>query len=112
MTGRLLPVAEGAIRAAEREGPIPVYGSAVFQRLDPRDPRWLASVLRAAESWRLDGEPEQVLGRMLAEDQSLARRIRDGSWQICHAWRNLPTGEPWGANSRIADFYPPKDQTA
>jgi hypothetical protein len=48
-------------------GDIPVYGSADWAALDPVDPRRFASVVRAAECWRLEGTHEAVRARLADE---------------------------------------------
>jgi hypothetical protein len=65
-----------------RYGDIPIYGSDEWDQLVPADPRRFASVVRAAECWRLDGEPEAVR-RRLAEDDWLVRyRIRQAGLDV------------------------------
>jgi Protein of unknown function (DUF2742) len=48
-------------------GELPVYGSPEWDALDPLDPRRFASVVRAAECWRLDGTDDNIRIRLRAE---------------------------------------------
>ncbi|MGH8774815.1 MAG: DUF2742 domain-containing protein [Jiangellaceae bacterium] len=50
-----------------RHGEIPIYGSPEWEGLDDFDPRRIASVVRAAEAWRLDGTDETIRARLLDE---------------------------------------------
>jgi Protein of unknown function (DUF2742) len=48
-------------------GQIPVYGSPEWEQLPADDPRRFAAVVRAAEVWRQDGEPDRMARRLLDE---------------------------------------------
>jgi hypothetical protein len=48
-------------------GELPIYGSPEWEALDQADPRWLASTLRAAECWRLDGTVDNIRTRLRTE---------------------------------------------
>jgi hypothetical protein len=48
-------------------GDIPIYGSAEWAALDRLDPRRFASVVRAAECWRVEGTDEAIRARLLDE---------------------------------------------
>jgi hypothetical protein len=50
-----------------RDGVIPIYGTDEWEALDPTDPRRIASMVRAAECWRQEGEPEAISARLIAE---------------------------------------------
>ncbi|HET6753777.1 MAG TPA: hypothetical protein VFH23_07480 [Jiangellaceae bacterium] len=51
----------------ESVGPLPLYGSDEWEQLPADDPRRFASVVRAAEAWRRDGEPDAIRARLLDE---------------------------------------------
>jgi hypothetical protein len=84
----------------QRCGPLPIYGSDEWEGLDPADPRRFASVIRAAECWRTEGEPEVIAER-------LQRELADNNWLT--AWRlrrlsgDLSEAEDWSA---IASWTP------
>jgi hypothetical protein len=61
-----------------RHGDIPVYGADDWEALDNLDPRRFASVVRAAECWRVDGTDDAIRGRLLDElaDADLYTRWR------------------------------------
>jgi len=59
-----------------RCGEIPVYGSPEWEALDRLDPRRFASVVRAAECWRLEGEPEAIRRRLADDDLLVRLRLR------------------------------------
>jgi Protein of unknown function (DUF2742) len=61
-----------------RYGEIPIYGGDDWEALDRDDPRRFASVVRAAECWRLDGTDEVMRARLLDElaDADLFARWR------------------------------------
>jgi len=64
------------------QGPLPIYGSPEWDQLVPGDPRRFASVVRAAECWYLDGQPE-AMRRRLDEDNWLVRyRIREAGLDV------------------------------
>ena len=65
-----------------RHGEIPVYGSVQWETLDALDPRRFASVVRAAECWRLDGEPEAVRRRLDEEDVLVLLRVREAGLDV------------------------------
>ena len=48
-------------------GDVPIYGSDEWEQLDAVDPRRFASVVRAAECWRSEGEPDAVRARLKQE---------------------------------------------
>jgi Protein of unknown function (DUF2742) len=50
-----------------RHGELPIYGSPQWEALAVDDPRRFASVVRAAEAWRLDGTDEAIRARLLDE---------------------------------------------
>lgn len=109
MTETLLPQAR-AVLAQVAADDVPLYGSAEHQALPLADPRWLASVVRAAECWRLDGTPEAVARRLLDEDRALAHRVRHASYDVCDGWRlrQLDPPGPWPYDATVPeDFYPP-----
>jgi hypothetical protein len=60
-----------------RHGEIPTYGSDEWDHLVPDDPRRFASVVRAAECWRIDGN-DAIRARLLDElaDADLYTRWR------------------------------------
>lgn len=68
------------LNLGRRHGEIPLYGSAEWEALPGADPRKFAAVVRAAESWRLDGEPDVMQARITDElalnDQLAAWRLR------------------------------------
>ena len=74
-------------------GDLPIYGSAEFEALASDDPRSLASIVRAAEAWRLDGEPEAVRARLLSQreevleeaDRLAVDRLRQLSYDLAGA---------------------------
>jgi Protein of unknown function (DUF2742) len=77
-----------------RHGDIPIYGSPEWEQLDVGDPRRFASVVRAAECWRRDGEPGAIreqLERELAENDLLAR------WRVRQAGLDVHGGTDWAA---------------
>jgi hypothetical protein len=59
-----------------RYGELPIYGSGEWERLPADDPRRFASVVRAAECWRLDSEPEAVRQRLAEDDWLVRYRVR------------------------------------
>jgi Protein of unknown function (DUF2742) len=65
-----------------RHGDIPIYGSNEWEALDRDDPRRFASVVRAAEAWRLDGEPEAVRRRLEEDDWLVRYRIRQAGLDV------------------------------
>jgi hypothetical protein len=65
-----------------RYGDLPIYGSAAWEALPTTDPRRFASVVAAAECWRLDGEPEAVKRRLAEEDWLVRYRIRTAGLDI------------------------------
>ena len=65
-----------------RHGEIPVYHSDDWESLDDLDPRRYASVVRAAECWRLDGEEEAVKRRLQEDDWLVRYRIRQAGLDI------------------------------
>jgi hypothetical protein len=68
-----------------RYGDLPIYGSAAWEALPTTDPRRFASVVRAAECWRTENEPEAVK-RRLAEEDLLARyRVRAAGLDVHEA---------------------------
>lgn len=80
----------------ESVGPLPLYATPAWEQLPADDPRRFASVVRAAEAWRLDGTDQAI--REHAEHQlALADTIAD---QIARArlralsW-DLSAGEDW-----------------
>jgi hypothetical protein len=79
-----------------RYGDIPTYGSPEWAALDPLDPRRFASVVRAAECWRLDGTGDAIRERIERQllvadtiaEQIAVSRLRALSW-------DLSAGEDW-----------------
>jgi hypothetical protein len=75
----------------------PIYGSPEWETLDPTDPQRFASVVRAAECWRLEGTDQALVDRFL-------REIAENNW-LC-AWRlrrlsgDLSEAGDWSAISR------------
>jgi Protein of unknown function (DUF2742) len=65
-----------------RHGELPIYGSPDWEALDAVDPRRFASVVRAAECWRLDGEPEAVRERLTENDWLVRYRVREGGLDV------------------------------
>jgi hypothetical protein len=67
-------------------GDIPLYGSAEWAALDRLDPRRFASVVRAAECWRLDGTDEVMRDRLadeLADADMFTRwRVREAGLDV------------------------------
>ena len=47
-------------------GPIPRFGDAAWQRLEPSDPRAVAAVAVAAECWRQESDPARLAERLRA----------------------------------------------
>jgi hypothetical protein len=83
--GEVVAVADRLTRAeyvrrlldlGRRHGEIPIYGSPEWEALDSIDPRRFAAVVRAAECWRLDSEPDAVRRRIAEDDLLAAVRIR------------------------------------
>lgn len=73
-----------------RHGEIPVYASPEWEALDPTDPRRFASVVRAAEAWRLDGEPDAVRQRLRDDDLLARARIRLVSYDLSELpWQRI-----------------------
>lgn len=70
------------IDLGHRHGDIPIYGSPEWEALDTTDPRRFASVVRAAECWRLDGEPDAIRDRLAENDLLTAVRIREVSHDL------------------------------
>lgn len=68
-----------------RHGEIPIYGSDQWEQLDPVDPRRFASVVRAAECWRLESEPDAVRRRLAEDDALVQLRIRLASLDVSAA---------------------------
>lgn len=67
------------------EGDLPIYGSAAWEALPTADPRRFASVVRAAECWRLDASPEAVKQRLAEEDLLARYRVRAAGLDIHEA---------------------------
>ena len=65
-----------------RHGEIPVYASDEWETLDDLDPRRFASIVRAAECWRLDGEEEAVKRRLQEDDWLVQLRVREAGLDI------------------------------
>lgn len=103
---RRLASARAAIEAGERCGRVPVYGSPAWHELPARDLRWIASAWRAAERWRLDGEPAAIAERIVEDDLVFARRIRQMSYDVAGAedWAGVADREArqhWTARSSV-----------
>jgi hypothetical protein len=73
-----------------QHGDIPIYGSTEWDALPTANPRRFASVVRAAEAWRLDGtddairehaEHQLALAETIAEQIARAR-LRALSWDL------------------------------
>jgi Protein of unknown function (DUF2742) len=63
-------------------GDIPIYGSAEWEALDNLDPRRFASVVRAAEVWRREGDPDRIKQRLAEEDWLVRYRIRQAGLDV------------------------------
>ena len=73
-----------------RHGDIPIWGSDEWEALPSDDPRRFASVIRAAEAWRLDGEPDAAWRRLDEDDALVQLRVHEaGSTSTAAA---TPTG--------------------
>lgn len=76
--GRMTAVERWAgdlIAAAADAGPLPRYGDIAWQCLPNEDPRYLAAVLVAAESWRRHCDPAQI-SRELEDELSAHRWVQ------------------------------------
>jgi hypothetical protein len=90
------------LELGRRHGEIPIYASPEWEALEPTDPRRFAAVVRAAECWRLDGEPDAIRQR-LAEDDVLARaRVRLASYDVAGAtdWAEAASRPSWAELQR------------
>lgn len=59
---------------------LPLYGSPEWAALADRDPRKVASCVRAAEAWRRDSDPSEIAHRM-REELAVMRAIdEDAYW--------------------------------
>jgi hypothetical protein len=111
----------GLVELGRRHGDIPIYGSAAWEALNNLDPRRLASIVRAAEAWRLDGEPAAVRARLLRHREEVLKeaerlavdRLRQLSYDLAGAtdWKALaaawkPAGD-W-ARLRVYDAPAPR----
>lgn len=75
----------------DRHGEPPVYASRQFDELDPDDPRWVASIMRAAEAWHRHHDHDEIGQRLDEEDMAVARRLREASWDMSA----LPRSRTW-----------------
>jgi hypothetical protein len=73
------------LRLGGQVGPIPTYGSPEWEQVPDGDPRRLAAVVRAAECWRLDSEPEAVRRRLVEDDWLVRYRIRAAGLDVHEA---------------------------
>jgi hypothetical protein len=85
-----------------RHGEIPVYGSPEWEALPPADPRKFAAVVRAAECWRLDGEPDAVRRRLADDDLLVRARVRLASYDVADAtdWTDAAGRPSWAELQR------------
>ncbi|WP_053205856.1 hypothetical protein [Jiangella muralis] len=67
-------------------GELPVYGSPDFEALPPDDPRRVASCVRAAECWRLDGTDDAIRARLAEEFETNDLLVR---YRISEASRDV-----------------------
>ncbi|HET6755939.1 MAG TPA: DUF2742 domain-containing protein [Jiangellaceae bacterium] len=69
-----------------RHGEIPLYDSDEWEALDDLDPRRFASVVRAAERWRIDGTDDAIRNRLLDEladaDMFVRWRVREAGLDV------------------------------
>lgn len=70
------------LKLGRRTGELPIYGSPEWEALPTTDPRRFASVVAAAECWRLDSEPEAVKRRLDEDDQLVRHRIRTAGLDV------------------------------
>lgn len=82
--------ATGLIERGRETGEVPIYGSAEWAELPDTDPRKVAACVRAAERWRLDGEPAVMAERLKAElaeaDWMLRMRVAEASHDVSRGW--------------------------
>jgi hypothetical protein len=74
--------AETLIAQGATAGEVPLYGSEEWEALPDTDPRRVASVVRAAEAWRRDGQAEHLATRLqieLAESDLVVRMRMTGA---------------------------------
>jgi hypothetical protein len=78
------------LRLGQRYGEIPIYGSDEWEALGSTDPRKFASVVRAAECWRRDGEPEaihqHIADHIDHNNRFTAWRLRAASHDVSQAY--------------------------
>lgn len=101
--------ARAAIDAARTAGPPPRYGSQAWLDLPTNDPRRMASVLIAAECWRLECDPEWTRARLDAESDaahSAAVQEHEAMWRQTMEW----IGRVDRARDAGADVGLPLDQ--
>ena len=85
------------IALGESVGPLPLYGSDEWGQLPADDPRRFASVVRAAECWRLDGTDDALRDRFLRE---LAENTWLCAWRLRRLSGDLSEAQDWAEASR------------
>jgi hypothetical protein len=83
-----------------RYGPLPIYGSAEWEALDPVDPRRFAAVVVAAECWRSDGTDDAIRARL---EQELAEQNRLCAWRLRRLSGDLSEAEDWAEMAASVD---------
>jgi hypothetical protein len=78
----------------------PIYGSPLWEALPATDARRFASLVRAAECWRLDGERDAIRDRIITE---LAQNNWLTAWRLRRLSGDLSEAEDWKA---IASWTP------
>ncbi|TDD64784.1 DUF2742 domain-containing protein [Jiangella aurantiaca] len=95
--------AEALIAQGAAAGEIPLYGSDEWEALPDLDPRRVASVVRAAEVWRRDGEAEHLAAQLrmeLAESDLLVRMRMELAELDARSGFVAPTGPSWAELQR------------
>ena len=93
------------LELGRRYGDIPIYGSPEWEALDDLDPRRFASVVRAAECWRRDGDEE--LHVRLDEELHVADLL--ARWRVRMAGLDIRGDADW---SRIYDVVQARREVA
>jgi hypothetical protein len=85
------------LELGRRHGELPLYGSDEWEALPVDDPRRFASVIRAAECWRQEGEPDRVRRRL---QQELAEQNWIAAWRLRRLSGDLSEACDWAEASR------------
>jgi Protein of unknown function (DUF2742) len=80
-----------------RDSEIPIYGSDAWEALEDLHPRRFASVVRAAECWRLDGTDEAICARI---EQELRDNDQLAAWRLRRLSGDLSAAQDWAEASR------------